>query len=332
MSDEGLQDSAVLLLAIGEEEAAQVLQLLTPKEVQRLGQTMAGLSNLTRDKIDKVLNKFRTEAANQSALTMDSDKYVRTVLTRALGEDKAGYLLDRILQNSDTSGIESLKWMDPATVAELIKSEHPQILASILVHLEREQASAVLKNLTERLRNDVLLRIATLDGIQPEALRELNDALGLVLSGADSKLRKSTLGGVRTVAEILNFAGASVETSALESLREHDADLAQKIVDQMFVFDNLVDVDNKGIQALLRDVQSDMLVLALKGASETLRKKIFSNMSQRAGEMLREDLESKGPVRISEVETAQKEILKIARKLADDGQIIIGGKGEDSFI
>jgi flagellar motor switch protein FliG len=330
VSDDGLLDSAVLLLALGEEEAAEVMKFLSPKEVQKVGQAMSSLKSLNREKIDTVLGKFQSEAANQSALTVDSSAYVRSVLTKALGDDKAGYLLDRILQNSDTSGIEGLKWMDPAIVAELIKSEHPQIIASVLVHLEREQAASIVQQFDDRLRNDVMLRIATLDGIQPDALRELNDVLGKVLNGND-RLRKSPLGGVRTAAEILNFVG-SAEAGVVQSIRDQDAELAQAIEDEMFTFDNVVDVDNKGIQALLREVQSETLILALKGTSDELKNKIFLNMSQRASEMLRDDLESKGPVRVSEVEGAQKEILKIVRRLAEEGQIVLGGKGDDQFL
>jgi flagellar motor switch protein FliG len=330
-SDEGLLNGATLLLALGEEEAAEVLKHLTPKEVQKLGHKMAGLKNVSKAKIDGVLEKFHSQAASQSPLTMDSSEYIRSVLTKALGNDKAGFIIDRILQNSDTSGIESLKWMDAPTVAELIRNEHPQIIASILVHLERDHASAVLGQFVERLRNDVVLRIATLDGIQPDALRELNEVLARTLAGSD-KLKKTSLGGVRTTAEILNFIGGNIETAVLDSLKEHDPDLAQKILDEMFVFENILDIDNKGIQVLLREVQSETLITALKGTSEPLREKIFSNMSQRAAEMLREDLESKGPVRVSDVEAAQKEILKIVRRLADEGQIALGGKGEEQFV
>jgi flagellar motor switch protein FliG len=253
------------------------------------------------------------------------------VLTQALGADKAAGLIDRILHGEDSSGIEGLKWMDGATVAELIKNEHPQIIATILVHLERDQASEILSLFTERLRNDVVLRIATLDGIQPSALKELNDVLTKLLSGA-SNLKKSVMGGVRAAAEILNYVGTANETAIIASVRDYDPELAQKIQDEMFVFENLLDIDDRSIQLLLREVQSESLIIALKGTSEELREKIFKNMSQRAAEMLRDDLEAKGPVRISEVEAEQKEILKIVRKLADEGQIVIGGAGEESFV
>jgi flagellar motor switch protein FliG len=318
-------------MSLGEDEAAQVFKYLGPKEVQKIGQAMAKLKGITRDRIDQVLDAFHDTAERETSIGMDADAYIRTVLTRALGDDKASYLLDQILTTGDASGIESLRWMAPQNVAELIKGEHPQIIASILVHLERDQASAILNQFAPQLRHDVVLRIATLDGIQPNALRELNDVLGKLLSGTDT-MKKSALGGVRTAAEILNFLGTTQETAVMEAVKEFDADLAQKILDEMFVFENLLDVDDRGIQALLREVQSESLIVALKGANQELREKIFKNMSQRAAEMLRDDLEAKGPVRVSEVEAEQKEILKIVRRMAEEGQIVLGGKGDDQFV
>ena len=254
------------------------------------------------------------------------------MLTKALGDDRAANLLSRILSGGDTAGIEGLKWMDAGTVADLIKNEHPQIIATILVHLEYDHAGEILKCFTERLRNDVLLRIATLDGVQPAALRELNDALSRVMAGAAS-MKKTALGGVKTAAEILNFVGSAAETAIIDNVREYDADLAQKILDEMFVFENLIDLDDRGFQVLLREIQSDSLIVALKGAPPELREKVFKNMSQRAAEMLREDLDSRGPVRLSEVEAEQKEILKTARRLAEEGQIQLASKGaEDAFV
>lgn len=331
MSDDGVVKSAILLMSLGQDEAAEVLKFLTPKEVQKLGAAMAHLKDVSRDKISAVLGDFYTHTEEKTALGIDSDDYIRSVLTKALGDEKAGHLLDRILQGNDTTGIEGLKWMEADAVAELIRNEHPQIIATILVHLDRDHASSILGKFTERLRNDTLLRIATLDGIQPTALRELNDVLTKLLAGSNN-LKKNAMGGVRAAAEILNFMSSSIETSVIESVRQYDDDLAQKIVDEMFVFDNLLDLDDRSIQLLLREIQSESLILALKGAPEELREKIFGNMSQRAAETLREDLEGKGPVRLSEVEAAQKEILKTVRKLADDGQIAIGSNGEEAYV
>jgi len=332
MDDAGLEHAAILLMAVGEEEAAEVFKYLSPKEVQKLGETMARLRTVPREKIDDVVGRFHATKEGQYSLVRDTDAFVSQVLKSALGEDKASMLLDRILQGRDVSGIESLKWMDPGTIAELLKNEHPQIVASIVVHLERDHSSEVLKNMTERMRNDVLLRVATLDGIQPQALQELNEVLSKVLAGSE-KLKKATLGGTKATAEILNFLGNTLEATAVESIREHDPELAQKILDQMFTFDNLNDLDDRGVQLLLREIQSEALIVALKGADPTLREKIFKNMSGRAAEMLREDLEAKGPVRVSEVEAEQREILKIVRRLADEGQLQLGAKGgDDAYI
>ncbi|MCS6945928.1 MAG: flagellar motor switch protein FliG [Sutterellaceae bacterium] len=331
MDEAGLERAAILLLAVGEEQAAEVLKFLSPKEVQKLGETMARIKTVPREKVDEVIDAFHKTRAEQFSLVADTDAYIAQVLKRALGEEKANMLLDRILQGRDVSGIEALKWMDAGTIAELFRNEHPQIVASILVHLERDHASEVLRQFPERMRNDVLLRIATLDGIQPQALAELNEVLSKVLAGSE-KLRKATLGGTKAAAEILNFLGSQMETAAVEAIREHDPDLAQKILDQMFTFENLLQLDDRAIQILLREVQSESLIVALKGADQALREKIFKNMSSRAAEMLREDLEAKGPVRVSEVEAEQREILKIVRRLADEGQIQLTSGGDDQFI
>jgi flagellar motor switch protein FliG len=277
------------------------------------------------------MTKFTDEAASQSLLVSDTDNYVRAVLKRALGDDKAALLIDRILQGSDVSGIESLKWMDPLSIAELLRNEHPQIMAAILVHLESDLTAGVLKHMVERTRNEVMLRIATLEGIQPTALNDLNEVLYKVLAGGD-KVRKTSLGGIQTAADIINMMGTAVEANIIDSIREQDADLAQKIMDKMFTFEDLLKLDNKSIQMVLKEVASDALVIALKGATPELRELILSNMSSRAAEGLREDLESRGPVRLSEVENQQKDILKIVRRLSDEGTIVMGGGGDDGFV
>jgi flagellar motor switch protein FliG len=299
--------------------------------VQRLGETIARMKAVSRERVDKVMQQFEQLAANESMLVADSNEYVKSVLRKALGDDKANLLIDRILQGSDVTGIESLKWMDPGSVAELLRNEHPQIVAAILVHLEFDQAADILKLFGERQRNEVMVRIATLDGIQPTALRDLNEVMSKVLSGGD-RSKKSNLGGAKAAAEILNLLGNAIETSVLDFVRELDNDLAQKIMDNMFTFDDLEKVDDKGIQALMKEVQSESLVIALKGATPALREKIFRNMSTRAAESLREDLESRGPVRLSEVEAEQKEMLKIVRRLVDEGQIVLAGGGDEQFV
>jgi flagellar motor switch protein FliG len=331
MDEQGLEDAAILLMSLGEEEASEVFKHLAPKEVQRLGETIAKMKNVPRERFEAVLERFGAMAADQSLLVADTDEYVKTVLRKALGEDKANLLIDRILQGSDVTGIESLKWMDPQSVAELLRNEHPQIVAAILVHLEFDQSAEVLKLFPERQRNEVLVRVATLDGIQPSALKDLNEVLSKVLAGGD-RSRKSSLGGAKTAAEILNMLGSSIETSVLDYIREADNELAQKIMDNMFTFDDLDKLDDKGIQALLKEVQSESLVVALKGATPELREKVFKNMSTRAAETLREDLEGRGPVRVSEVEAEQKEMLKVVRRLVDEGQIQLSTGGDDQFV
>ena len=331
MDDQGLENAAILLMSLGEEEAAGVFKHLTPKEVQGLGETISKMKSIPRERVDSVLQLFNTVAAEQSMLVSDTDEYVKAVLRRALGDDKANLLIDRIMQGGDTAGIESLKWMDPASVGELLRIEHPQIVAAILVHLDYDHAAEVLKTFTERQRNEVLVRIATLDGIQPSALKDLNEVMGKVLAGGE-KMRKTSLGGVKTAAEMINLMGTSVETAVLDYIREADNDLAQKIMDNMFTFDDLLKIDDRGVQALLKEVQSESLIIALKGATPELREKIFANMSSRAAETLREDLESRGPVRVSEVEAEQKEMLKTVRRLADEGQIVLTGGGDDQFL
>jgi flagellar motor switch protein FliG len=329
--DDTIENAAILLMSLGEEEASMVFKHLGPKEVQKLGETIARMKIIPRERVERVLEKFTNLAADQHMLVPDNDEYVKAVLRRALGDDKANLLIDRIIQGSDVSGIESLKWMDPGSVAELLRNEHPQIIAAILVHLDFDQASSVLKTFTERQRNEVLIRIATLDGIQPAALKDLNEVLSKVLAGGD-RMKKASLGGAKAAAEIINMMGTSVETSVLDYIREADGDLAQKIMDNMFTFDDLNKLDDKGFQSVLKEVQSESLVIALKGATPELREKVFKNMSSRAAETLREDLESRGPVRVSEVEAEQKEMLKIVRRLVDEGQIVLASGSADDFL
>lgn len=331
MDDIGLEHAAILLMSLGEEEAAAVFKHLSPKEVQGLGETIQKMKSVSRDRVDNVLEQFNEIASNESSIVNDTDEYVKSVLRKALGDDKANLLIDRIMQGGDTAGIESLKWMDAVSVSELLRNEHPQIVAAILVHLEADHAADILKSFGERQRNEVLVRIATLDGIQPSALKDLNEVMSRVLAGGE-RAKKMTLGGVKTAAEMINMMGSSLETAALDYIREADSDLAQKIMDNMFTFDDLEKIDDKGIQALLKEVQSESLVIALKGATPEMREKVFRCMSSRAAETLREDLESRGPVRVAEVEAEQKEMLKVVRRLADEGQIVLAAGGDDDFI
>ena len=286
--DEGLESAAILLMTLGEEQAAEVFKHLAPREVQRLGETITRMKAVPRERVDAVMDRLEKTAGNDSALVPDNQAYVNGVLRRALGEDKAALLIDRIGAGSSVAGIDNLRWMDPAAVAELMRNEHPQIVAAILVHLEADQTAAVLKLFGERQRNEVMVRIATLDGIQPAALRDLNEVMSKVLAGGGGA-RKASLGGAKTAAEILNMLGSAIETAVLDFVREADNDLAQKIMDNMFTFDDVEKVDDKG-------------------------------------------LESRGPVRLSEVEAEQKEMLKIVRRLADEGQIVLAGGGDGDFV
>ena len=331
MDEQGLNDAAIMLMSLGEEEAAEVFKHLSPKEVQKLGETIARMRAVSKEKVDEVLTRFTNDAAAQSLLVSDTGNYVRSVLKRALGDDKAALLIDRILQGGDVSGIESLKWMDPLSVAELLRNEHPQIVAAILVHLDAEQASAILMQLTDRQRSEIMLRVATLEGIQPTALKDLNEVLYKVLAGGD-KIRKSSLGGVKTAAEIINLLGSGMDASVLESIRSYDPDLAQKIMDKMFVFEDIGKLDDRSIQMVLREVASETLIVALKAASNEMRDKILANMSSRAAEALREDLEARGPMRLSEVEAQQREIIKTVRRLAEEGQVVLGGGADDALV
>ncbi|MFL9964710.1 flagellar motor switch protein FliG [Paraburkholderia sediminicola] len=331
MSADGVVKAALLLVALGEEEATEAFRHLSPREVQKLSAAMAALKNVERSAVDDAVCAFIEQAQTHTTLTLESDQYIRSVLNRALGEDKAGAVVDRILVGGDISGIEGLKWMDAPIVAELIKNEHPQIIATVLVHLDPNQASAVLGCFTERARNDVLLRIATLDGIQPAALRELDDALTEVLAGSVNMQRR-VMGGPRAAAEIINNLSSQHEDSVIGTVRDYNDDLAQKIVDEMFTFEKLLALDDRSIRLLLKEIDSQTLLVALKVGPPELLQKILTNMSQRAAELFAEDIEARGPVRLSEVEMQQRTILQIARKLADSGEIALGDKPGDAYV
>jgi len=325
----GIERTAVLLMTLGEQDAAEIMKLLNPKEVQKIGEAMATLGSIGRDTVDDVLSEFCDTVDEQTALGIGNEEYLRNVLVNALGEDKAGNIIDRILMGHDAKGLETLKWMEPRAVAELIRLEHPQIISIILSYLESDNAAEILAALPENMRTDVLIRVATLDGIQPSALHELDEMLEKQFAGNSDSLKSAGMGGLKTAANLLNFLDSSVENQVMESLKEVDEELGQNIQDLMFVFDNLIDVDDRGIQALLREISSENLIVALKGADEGVKEKIIKNMSKRAAEMLRDDLEAKGPVRLSEVEAAQKEILSIARRMSESGEISLGGGGDD---
>jgi flagellar motor switch protein FliG len=326
----GTQRAAVFLMALGEQEAAEVLRQLGAKEVQKLGSAMATIKSVSREQLDDVMSSFSDAFDSETSLGMGADDYVRKVLVQALGEDKAGGLIDRILVGRNTKGLETLKWMEPRAVADLIRNEHPQIMAIVLAYLDSDQAAEVIKQLPVRVRTDVLLRIATLDGIPPSALNELNEIMERQFTGAQNR-GAANVGGVKVAANILNFMDSTNEQQILGSIRDLDGELGNRIQELMFVFDNLAELDDPTIQTLLRDVPGDKLGVALRGADPRVKDKVLRNMSERAATILAEDMEARGPVRLSDVEAAQREILATVRRLADAGTIQLGGKGE-SFV
>lgn len=328
---EGVEKAAILLLSLSEEDAAQILKHLEPKQVQKLGAEMARIDDMTQAKITAVHKNFIDEIQNYSTIGFQSQDFVKRALTAALGEDKAANLIDQILMGSGAKGLDSLKWMDSKQVASIIRNEHPQIQTIVLSYLEPEQSAEILSQFPEKVRLDLLMRVANLEEVQPAALQELNEIMEKQFAG-QAGTQAAKMGGLKSAADIMNYLDTNIEGQLMDAIREQDEELSQQIQDLMFVFDNLVDVDDRGIQTILREVQQDSLLKAIKGADEELKNKITANMSKRAAEMLVDDLEALGPVRISEVETAQKEILSVARRLADAGEIMLGGGGGEEFL
>lgn len=326
-----VKKAAILLLSLGEDIASEVLKNMNPKEVQKVGQAMSELKLVTRGEVQQVMAEFVETVDQYTGLGVDTDDYIRSMLRGALGDEKANNIIDRILIGGSTRGLETLKWMDPRAIADLIRNEHPQIIAIVMSYLESEQAAAVMELFPESMRSDIIMRLAILDGVQPAALQELNDIMEKQFIG-QANLKQSNIGGVKTAASVLNYMETTMEVNIIDTIKETDPELGQKIQDLMFVFDNLMEMDDRSVQTLLREVSSESLILALKGAEERLREKFFANMSKRASEMLREDLETKGPVRVSEVEGAQKEILAIARRMAEAGDLVLQSKGGDDFV
>lgn len=326
-----VERAAILLMSLGEADAAQVLKHMDAKEVQRVGAAMAQLSGVTREEVAEVLASFHGALAQQTPVSVDSGEYVRNVLTEALGADKANGIADRILGARTGRGLDALKWMDPKDVAEVLKREHPQITAIVLAYLDPDQSASVLTLMPEGLRADLILRIAKLDGVQPAALKELDEVFERQLSGSGPQ-KAAGLGGPKVAAGIMNLVGSSNEAPIFEEINKVDAGLATQIQDLMLVFNDLVKANDRGMQELLREVPSDKLILALKAADEETKAKFFKNMSERAAETLRDDLANKGPVKLSEVEAAQKEILLVARRLADEGRIQLGSVGGEEYV
>lgn len=325
------ESAALLLLAVGQDRAASVLKNMGPKEVQTVGAAMANLGGITADMVDAVLESFIIQIKDETGFGLDSDTYIRNMLTDALGADKAGNIIDKILLGANSKGIEQLKWMDNRSIADLIRLEHPQIIATILSLLDADQSAEVLGLLPANLRSDILMRIATMESVQPAAIKELDEIMEKQLTGSDS-VKSSSVGGIDAAASIINLLEGVLTEEMLDAISENDADLGQQIQDKMFVFADLVNVDDRGVQTLLREVSTDQLLLALRGVNDTLKEKIFGNMSKRAAEMLRDDLEAAPPTKLSEVELAQKDILSIAKKLAESGELVLGSGGGDELV
>lgn len=325
---DGITKSAVLLMALGEEAASEVLKRLQPKQVQEIIHAMRDLKDVSKKIVTDAVLEFSEASNKQNRIVPDTDAFVRVVLERALGEQKAGMFVDISSKDAVSAGIDTLRWMEGPAIAEVLKAEHPQIIASVLAHLESNQAACALGRLDEALRTEVLTRIATLKGIHPSALADLNLVLNKVLSGATDN-KRINLGGTKSAADILNFMGGEGK-KLLESMTEKNPEISQEISDLMFVFADLMALDNKSIQLILREVSNDSLIIAMKGCEPELRDKFLSNMSQRAAETLREDLESKGAVRLADVETEHKEILKTVKRLAEEGLLQLPSADEES--
>ncbi|RLA10173.1 MAG: flagellar motor switch protein FliG [Gammaproteobacteria bacterium] len=327
----GVEKAAVLMLSMGEQSAAEVMKFMSPTEVQQLGRAMTSMGRVSQDDVNSVVSGFVGHAEGVTSVGVEAERFVKQVLQQALGDDKARSMMDRISTDNDTGGLDMLRWMDSAAIAEVLRLEHPQIIAIVLAYLDRDQAADVLGQLPRAIASDVLMRMSVLEGVQERALHELSDVLERTFSN-NAGSKSAAAGGVKVAAEIVNNLDGSVGSELLEQIKAVDAALGEGIEELMFVFENLNELDARGFQTLMREISSEPLLLALKGASDELKEKIFSNMSQRAAALLREDLEAKGPVRLIEVEAAQKEILTVARRLMDSGDISYGSGGGDDFI
>lgn len=320
--------AAVLMLLLGEQQAADIIKYLDPKEVQALGASMMAVVDLSQEAVSMVLDDFIAQIRRQSAFGLGSIDYVENVFRKALGEDKAASVLGRIMPGSASRGLEILRWMDARSIAEMIRLEHPQVIAIILSVLEYEVAADVLNFLPAESRSEIVQRIGALETVQPAAMNELEQIMKTQFSN-NSSAKSSSFGGVKTAAKIMNFVKVDIESKLMGGLVQLDPDIAQRIQDNMFTFDNLVNVDNRSIQTLMRNVEPDLLMTALKGADEAVKQKFFDNMSARARVMFIDDMEAKGPLRISDVEEAQKAAMRIARKLSDAGEMVLAGRGDD---
>ena len=327
----GTQKSAILMMLLGEEEASEILKNLSPREVQHLGAAMYSVQGLDQDMVNRVLDEFLAIIKEQTSLGLGAGNYIRNVLNKALGEDKAQSVLSRITPSSSDRPIEILDWMDARSISELVIDEHPQIIALVISYLDFGLGADVLMLLPDEIQSDVIGRIATLETVQPDALRELEDVMQRKFK-ANTTLRATQVGGVKAAARIMNFTKQDMEARIMKELAKGDKLLMQGIQEAMFVFDNLLGSDDKSLQTLMRNVDTEDLVLALKGADEPLREKLFACMSARAAANLADEMEALGPVRLTEVQEAQKRIINVARRLSDEGSIVLAGRGGDDFV
>lgn len=328
---DGIERAAILLLSMGEENASEVLKSMEPRQLQRVGAAMAGMNSVSRAKLNNVYLDFISAIEDQASLTVDTEEYLKTVLVAALGEEKALPFIDRILVSGRDSGLNRLKWLDARLIADVIRNEHPQIIATVLIHLDPEQSAEVVTYFSSDKRAEVLLRMCKIETIKPEAISELGKVIERQLN-AQTLGKTSHAGGIKNVAEVINNLEGALEEEVLEKIKDWDEELGERIRDKMFVFENISEMDDRSVQILMRDVSSEQLKLSLKGATESTKDKIYSNMSKRAADLLREELEAQGPVKVSDVEKAQKEILAIARDLAEEGKIVLGTKGGEELI
>lgn len=327
---DGLHKASILLLALDEDSTAEVFNYLSAREIQELSQHMATLNQISHSEMRQMLDEFYEESEQFSMFSLSSNDYLRSVLTKVMGSERASSLLEDILETSaSSSGIDTLNLIEASTVAEMIRDEHPQVIATILVHLDRPQAAEVLELFEDKLRNDVMLRIATFSGVQPAALQELTEVLGNMLDGQN--LKRSKMGGVKTAAEILNLMNTSSEEVVIDTVRRYSEDLAQRILDEMFLFENLLELDDRSIRMLLKEIDAGSLAIALKGSPQELSDKFTANMSHRAAQLLLEDIESRGPTRVSLVESEQKAILQVVRRMTESGDIVLSS-GDDDYV
>ncbi|MBI3802996.1 MAG: flagellar motor switch protein FliG [Nitrospirae bacterium] len=320
----GTDKTAILLLTLGEDVASEVMKHLDPKEVRKISATIAKLSDISQEEIDSVWSDFATHASAGAAPKLGGRDYLQRVLTKALGHERAAKVMSDFPASEET-GLDELKWTEPKALSGLLRAEHPQTIALILTHLDPAQGGQILMQFPEELRADIGLRMATIEEIPPGMMKEITEALHGELQFVGGTPGKK-VSGVKLVADLLNQVDQATEQAILTSISQNNPELAEKISQLMFTFDDLIQLDDRGMQEMLKEVSKDALAVALKAAKEAVKQKIFKNMSERAVQLLTEDMEARGPVKVSEVEKTQQAIIKIVRRLSEEGKIALGGK------